>query len=861
MKASQESDATQEASSKPQLNVKKPQANRKTGKSRYPARHVPIQAKQKPVKAKQQVLPARHKPVNKTQGNGSSTESLSVNQTTKPTSQMAKYAQQAINPRSHQVAQMKCADCAEGKKRSESRANTGETARVVQRKSPEANQSEAEQLAQESYPERVIGDAKAFYKDMKASVNKKLNTSSVALLNPILPIGRGISFDFHGGVTWGIPVHTGAKVTCELKRLDAKRLHLLVYKQGILAGDTGVGASLMIRKPGSFMGEHGIGGEAGMHAQGGVQGTQVEEYILPVQDFLAFAGKAWVKTALNIGTSQIGVAVNQSLNKNSNQYLVRQRFEAGVFAQGNTEAGLGVRTATNDFQNKTKKGYEYGGAVWNRKQDRKHQGTKPRLVDGDLWALANRLGLFVSQHMRGQVVLGFEQKREEDKTIMSLYGEGEVSALVKLPIPFLNQLLQMLPSGVGAGFRLDFVQQKGKKEWKVRPTIYQKQGEDQKYAGNANQQELEFNLDNLISTDELLKQMQQGKVKPLKALNPREAIEGIKFSNRILLTQAAGGRLGSFLRRQRGARSLLTDKNQGILRNSGISLGVYLDLEFELDKADFDKITEILSTKGKKAAGVAKNAQSFKEAYQLIKKFALDEATSPETWALVKEVGKVLMVKKALLRFQGNVGVGISGKLGAGAKVRGDLSVQGGMFCELDYIKEMNKGKAMGVTQLMQGLPKVLDDPETHLSDCPLVAKAVAVLKRTWASKKGKAGASTKKTKRRKSVKRSKRDDKKPGRGDKKSRVRVTGQIPKDVSQTDISVSLLYNKITADSPVGFEDDMYIIIGAPYHYKVPVKMRVKANDKEKLVLELVNSFWIKDTKIGSRAGQEYTVDKQ
>ena len=92
MKASQESDATQEASSKPQLNVKKQQANRKTGKSRYPARHVPIQAKQKPVKAKQQALPARHKPVNKTQGNGSSTESLSVNQTTKPTSQMAKYA-------------------------------------------------------------------------------------------------------------------------------------------------------------------------------------------------------------------------------------------------------------------------------------------------------------------------------------------------------------------------------------------------------------------------------------------------------------------------------------------------------------------------------------------------------------------------------------------------------------------------------------------------------------------------------------------------------------------------------------------------------------------------------------------------
>lgn len=864
MKIPQESKTTQEPQSKSQPD----KASYKTGKKRYPAQKTPIQAKQRPVKAKQKPIPARQKPIQRSQ----SKQAMAQNQPlVTPTSCEQKPTEQtssALLPNNNQVAQLKCADCVEGKKRSRATPETN----VVQRQTSAAEKPTEEPVRDFSlttHLQTVAGDAQEFVKDMKTVVDQKLQAGSLALLDPILPVGRGVSFQLQGGITWGVPVHTGVSTTCYLKRKDAKNLHLTVHKQGILALDTGVGASFFIGKPGNGKpGQPGMGAELGANAQAGVQGTNVEEYVIPIKDFLALAGVTALKSV-----SGIGGVLNKTLSKNAKKYLIRQRFEIGAFAQGDAEAGLGVRRGTKDLQGKAgPKGSEYGTSAWNRKTERKFQGAKPSLFSGDKLALLNALGIFASKHLRGQVVGGFEQEIKGKQTITSVYGEGEISAMISLPIPFLNQLLKMLPSGVGAGFQLSFIQEAGKKKITPKIKVYQKQGEDQKYAGTANQQELSLDLGSMISTDKLLKQMQSGKVNPLQVLDVKKSIEGATFFNRMLLTQASGGRLASFLRRQQGTRSLLAGKNQGVLKNFGVSLDVYLDLKYSLGKEDLNKIANMLLAKGKKAVEATKDAQSFNEAYQLLKAFALDEATSPKMWAMIDEISKILMVEKVLLRFQGSVGVAASGKLSAGAKVRGDLSVQGGIFCELDYIQKFGGGKAMPLSQVMRHLPEVLNDPLPHIPNCPLLKEAYKVL-----SRHGELDDKKEKRKRRKRQKKTKRADTKAtkgrlgeksahknknskARGNATSGVKITDKIPEETVLQDVSTSLIYNNISADSPVGFEDQMHVKIGAPYNLKIPVKMRVKANYKDKIVLELVDSFWIEKFKIGSKAGQEYVVNK-
>ena len=559
-------------------------------------------------------------------------------------------------------------------------------------------------------------------------VSEKMDQGSVYLLNKILPVGTGVAFNISGGVTWGIPLHTGGSAICYLKRSDKNTVNLLVRKQGTLAFDTGVGASAMIGKankggkPGA-----GIGGEAGANFQAGVQGVGIEEFNIPVPKFLMFAGKSALANMMKMNA--MAMPLSGLMNQNADQYRTRQRVELGIFAQADAEAGIGVRRPSDDFKDKeTAGGTRSGVSTWDRNGDRESQGSAPKLMDlsgskkFDPMALLNFLSVFASAQIRGQVGGGVEQKTQGKKTITSLYLEGEVTSMFNVPIPFLSQFLKMIPAGGGAGVELQFTQEQGKKT-ESNLKVYQKSGEDQVYAGAANNQTFNINLTNLLPSEQILAGLKKGQMPSvsLKAADLKKAFEKVSFFNRMLLTGGGSKKLKGFLRKQQGTRSLLSDKTKSKAENFGGSYEVYLDLGGQMSGPDFMKIVQKLLKTGEKAIDAAKDAEGMAETYKALQGFFSGYADSPELEKLMDEVLDGYKVDTALIRIEGSLGVGLSGKLAAGAKVRGDLSVQGGAFVEMDYVKAIGQEGRVNLRHVIEAIPKVLNDPMKYFPGNPLI--------------------------------------------------------------------------------------------------------------------------------------------
>lgn len=549
-------------------------------------------------------------------------------------------------------------------------------------------------------------------------VSDKMEQGSIYLLNKVLPVGVGVAVQLNGGITWGIPLHTGGSAICYLKRLDENTVNILVRKQGTLAFDTGVGGSFMIGKTGSAgKPGAGVGGEAGANFQAGVQGTGIEEFNVPVPQFLAFASKSALANMLK--ANMLTRPLNILLEQKADQYRIRQRIELGIFAQADAEAGVGVRRPSDDFKGKEGAGNtQYGTSTWGRNGDREFQGSTPKLVDlfgdkkFDKVALLNLLSVFASAQVRGQVAGGVDQKTEGKKTVTSLYLEGEVTSMINIPIPYLSQFLQMIPSGGGAGVELQFTQEEGK-ETETSLKVYQKSGEDQVYAGAANNQTFNINLTNLLPTEQILASLKNRQMPQIsiKAADVKKAFEKVSFFNRMLLTGGGTKKLKSFLRKQQGTRSLLSDQTKKKTENMGGSYAVYLDLGGEMGGPDFMAIVQKIFKIGQEAYDASKNAENVAQTFKALQDFFAGKADSPELMALLDDVLDGYKVTTALVRIEGSMGLGLSGKLSAGAKVRGDLSAQGGAFVEMDYVKKIGQEGRMNLRHLLEELPKVLDNP------------------------------------------------------------------------------------------------------------------------------------------------------
>ena len=544
--------------------------------------------------------------------------------------------------------------------------------------------------------------------------NEKLEQGSVYLLNKVLPVSMGVSLQLDGGITWGIPLYTGGSATCYITRTSNNNVHLKVRKQGTLAFDTGVGASFMVGgaskggRPGA-----GVGGEAGANFQAGVQGTHIEEYNIPVSKFLKFVGSAALS---NLMDSNILMSpINQMMTQYGDQYRYRQKFDFGVFAQGDAEAGIGVRRRNEDATTNS------GASTWNRDQDRNFEGSRPELLKGDPMALLNFLGIFGSAKIRGQANMGLDQRRSGKKTVTSIFMEGEVSSMINLPIPMLNQLLQMLPSGIGIGAELEFTQEPGK-DTVTRLKVYQKSGEDEVYAGSASKQSFNINLSSMMSFDQLLSSLKSGNVAAVVAgADLNKGFEKVSFFHRMLLTGGSSRALRSFLRKQQGTRSLLSDKTKSMAKNAGVGYDIYLDLGAQMSGPDFMKIVQRVLNVGQRAIDATKDAQGIAQTYKALQDFFTGTDFSSDLEGAIDDVMEGIYIDTAMLRFSGSVGAGISGKLSAGAKVRGDLSGQGGIHSQIDYVDALGQGGRITLKDLVESFPRVMNDPLTYFPGNPLI--------------------------------------------------------------------------------------------------------------------------------------------
>ena len=541
-----------------------------------------------------------------------------------------------------------------------------------------------------------------------------IEEASATLLDWVLPVNNGFYFEITGGITWGYPINTGGSAMIYVDRTSENTVRLLVRKQGRLAFDTGVGASFMIGRPGRRSGSQnnglGIGAEAGANFMAGISGTFIEEYHVPTASFL---GLLVGQVIFNMNP-----LITRFLERHANQFLVNHRIEAGIFAQADAEAGVGIRRPTDNF-NEGSGNRRHGGGIesnystWRHNETRDFQGSRPRLTQLDPASLLNFLGLFAQINLNAQLTAGFDQKWSGDTTTTSLSIEGQFGMMLDIPIPVVNSILSNLPSGAGGGVEIRFVQRPDA-PMEVRVAIYTKQGEGAYYNGSAGQQNMEVNLTNIVSVDQIMDALMTGSVPSnLSSINHDQMLDKVSFFQRIVLGGQQLRGFSRFLQRQMGTRSLLSNGTV-----YGINLEAYLDFAAEMSGTSFMRIARQLFGVAQGVVDTASEADSFAAAYDLLSQYFAGYIESEEFESLLNNIMGQIYVTIAKLRLQIGGGIGGAGQVAGGAKIRLDLSGEAGISCELDLLE----GSTLILSELFEGIQEVLDNPYQYLPDCPIIS-------------------------------------------------------------------------------------------------------------------------------------------
>lgn len=712
-----------------------------------------------------------------------------------------------------------------------------------------------------------------------------MQRASIEVLDFLLPLGNGFYFEVTGGITWGYPIYTGGSAVIYVTRASQSRLHILVRKQGRLAFDTGVGGSVMLGRRGrAGTGERGwgVGAEAGANFMAGAVGTVLEEYSIPTGELLSFMGSQAIDTVLSatLVTSTLKGPVQDLLGAAADQYMTRQQIEGGLFAQGDAEAGIGLRRPTERFNERVgdSDGRHLRGSAWGPGDDRDFQGTTSTW---DPLTFLNRfLGVFLSANASAQVVGGYEQQMEGNSQTHAIYLEGQIGAMIGIPIPVVSQILASLPPDAGGGVRLELVETPGEPT-QIRAVVYLKQGEDQYYAGAAGQQNMVFNLTNLISVEELAEALRTGRLPSVGALSFANLMEKVSFFSRLTLgTQSR--RLARFIGRQSGTRSLLSD---AALRKAsytgGGELEVYLDYAGEMNGTDFMRVAERLLHAGGQAVDAVSSAEDFSSAYEKLSQFFSGYLDSEEFGELTDDLMDQLTITTAKLRIQLGLGVGASARLAKGAKVRGDISLVGGNFCELDIAALF--GGRITLRSLLEKVGEIVNNPVSYLPNCPILSLIYGSGGGGASDSSGSEGtaggpasgnsasgrdsgpaASGGTTGTASSPSRSRRREgaQAQSRSASSGEYNVTQNYPPDVPPLVLQILEVYGPLHLNTPRNARLELTMLmttehVARPFRVRVHVKV-IEIGDGQ-IVLELTRAWWIEELRVGSDQGVRYHLE--
>ncbi|NJL46812.1 MAG: DUF4157 domain-containing protein [Leptolyngbyaceae cyanobacterium SM2_5_2] len=725
-----------------------------------------------------------------------------------------------------------------------------------------------------------------------------IETASREVLDQVLPVGNGFYFEVTGGITWGYPIYTGGAAVIYVDRVSEGSVRLFVRKEGRLAFDTGVGGSVMLgrgRSRGGTSGSRGvgIGAEAGANFMAGFRGVFIEEYSIPTTDFLTFVGASALETGLSVTPAAgMGDPILNLLGQNGDQYLTHQRIEGGVFAQADAEVGAGIRRPSDSFSEAVGdgEGVRRSGRAWGPNTEaRDFQGARPDITNMDPLSLLNFLSVFASVNLSAQVTVGFDQSTQGNITTTSLFLEGQIGAMIGLPIPVIDQALSSLPADAGGGVELRFIQAPGE-DPQIKVIVYLKQGEDQYYASSAGQQNMEFNLTNIVSVDQIIQAMQTGRMPTIPSVSFGNVLDTVSFFQRIVLGGQQLTGFAALLRRQRGARSLLsTNTLDRARRVYGVNLEAYLDFGAQINGVEFMDLARQLLSAGEGAYEATVEGEDLTSAYELLSSYLAGYVNSAEFERLQETVLNHTTVNIAKLRIQVGAGVGIAARVAEGAKARFDVSGETGLSCELDYVAL--RGGPLNLRDLIVGIQDVFNNPTTYLPNCPIIrtlysdnsgggggsgtrqssGTVAGERRRTSSSGGGISGAQADETggssttspaTEQGQATSERRESSSSDGGGATSDLDISRNYPSSLPEIEFPILNVFGSLGPNTPVDTILSLTFVIQVQHAdnrvIQVPIEVKVVGNSESQVELEVVEPWWIETLRIGSNTGHTYTL---
>lgn len=530
-----------------------------------------------------------------------------------------------------------------------------------------------------------IGRATHDFDQQTAQVIDETVQEAGQILDEYIPIGSGIAFKLEGGVTWGIPIHTGGGLLAYVKRASKNTVeyHVRAMAEGAL--DVGVGGGTILgrgkkRKQKSGL---GAGAAASLDAKAGTRLTGLMTYKIPVLDFINIIGpKSIIGGIFQRESSEWG----QAIAEKAQEYQSQVKLDARLFANASGELGAGIKGMLADSSHKNK---------------------------DDSWieSLKELVSMFGEASMGAEFGGGMEiDYSDDDKNVVNFYVEGGVSAMLK--IPFLSKYIGSLGGlehgkGIGAKISISYdklpdEKDKDKKgDGKVKKEENQTKGEDKEekksnislilyttggdldvFEGPAKEAAIEINLDRIKALPELMRQFtikhaistQEDTDEGLAKLLSN--FDKIKYTEQVpLLHNKVNGVLGSMIPT---SKNNLFTKLKSKLSLISADFEIFTKFQMELEGDDLKGVIE-------KALALARNVPPEK-IFQEISGFFSGKSTLLQ--GLDNDLAEAIKVKEVFTRVQGNLSTGFSGKLSAGLKAALNISGSIGAFWEHKLVKE-----------------------------------------------------------------------------------------------------------------------------------------------------------------------------
>lgn len=560
----------------------------------------------------------------------------------------------------------------------------------------------------------------------------------------ILPVGRGFQFEGDLGITPAIPIYISEGRLIYISRKSKDKIHILFRQEGKVAADTEIGAGIY------FGGKKGVGAGAdvGAYAQAGLGVIVIQEYTIPVDeidDFLIAHGKQHLKDMIfdklnpmnwipGAGASDGLTAkkgmdlIGDSLRGKIGPYETRRRVEAVPYAKAGAEASIGLRDPKAGTQAGDTNVYKRGGS-----REKPHDLPKWRNEDGSLNAkyLINRfLSILINVGANAQMNVGFDQSFLPDgeggqKQNLKIFIEGEAS----LSLPLFNSLPIPKGGGGGATFNVTITETPdGESKFEnLTLDVYTKSGDLEVYSGPASQNNLRFNLEDMLPEEELKNLLLSGPSATSVTKLGIDAVKNAFQQAEIRQRYQLGGQLmpafNSFLRRRGGAKSLISDTESWKKASFGVDVSSYLTATYLVEAPEmaeiWEKIKPTVTEGGKAAIDKTREDESLMSGIEVLQKYVTEFVASDDFEELEKIILDKTYISEAELRFEASGAIGASAHLGAGAKARGDFFVSAGTSCSHDFAQDF--GGKITVRTFAEQMSDVLDNPMKYFPDCSIV--------------------------------------------------------------------------------------------------------------------------------------------